>query len=218
VADASTIISNCLNLYDNVTATDAQNTTRRARLLVYLQHVYSYVFALREWQWVFMETPFTIAAQANSAPLSVLTSFMRFGRNGSIFDTDRRIRMREKTRYIEQRTKQQLGGTGFNYPFFAITGGNIQIPYTSSSILNLVGYYVRKPEVLTDTAAALLIPDPYGDTVLLPGLAFRAQESKQDARETWKNQFRDGISEMLMIENPSQTATRRLPLAVRGAW
>ena len=214
------VIDEVIQDYDSLDPSDGDYARRRVRLLGYLQKIHTYVWNFHEWNWTYKETPFTITAGQNSKDLATaIPDFLEWGYNGSLFDTDRKIRLREKTMYVLERTRQQLGGTGFNYSYFAIFGGKIQIPYITPSTLNLTAFHRFYPAQLVDGTTPFTPGlDKYVDTVLIPGLLFRSQQSKQDARETWGQQFMQGLIQMSAVENPVKTGTRRMPLAVRGAW
>lgn len=214
------VIDTVIRDYDSVDPADADYAARRVRLLGYLQMILRYVWNFHEWNFTYKELAFTIAANANSADIAtVLPDFLEFGYNGSIFDTDRKIRLREKTMYVLERTRQQMGSSGFNYSYFAVFGGKIQIPYTATSLLNLLAFYrFVAPTLADDTTPFTFGLDKYTDTVLIPGLLFRSQQSKQDAREVWGQMFQQGLVQMSTVENPVKTGTRKMPLAVRGAW
>lgn len=212
------LIDDLLNYDDGVGASDGDNADRRQRALRWLRQVYHYVWGYRPWEWTYKEsTGLTIASAANSTNLP--TDFLEFSRTGLLHDTDRRIPLRWKSRYLIERYRREYSG-GYNATVFAVWGGKIQIPYTAPSTINLMMFYRFKPEDINDEtdATALVLPDRYAATVIAPALRYKSQVSKQDARDNWGGEFRDGLSQMVGFEFPEKASIRRMPLAVRGGW
>lgn len=215
------IIDSVVSYHDDLgtgEAPAADLTRRRARILNALQFVYELVWNFREWSWTYKESAaFTIASGANStaAITTIMADFLNFGREGHLYDTDRKIRLDEKARYLVEALRRE-SSSSVNSRIFAIFDGKIQIPYTAPSTLNLIAFHRKKAETLADNSTEMVIPDPYADTVLLPGAIWRSQESKRDIRETWKAQFQEGLRQMCELENPGLSAPQKMPLANRG--
>lgn len=214
------LIDNAISYYDDAEPDEAQNAKRRARLLLFLQHIYDYVWNYREWEFTYKEGA-ALVVLANGNNVALPTEYMEFSKRGSVFDTARRIRLQEVSIHLVERMRNELSsasGGGVLNDGFAVSQGKIQLPYTVSSNTSLVPFYRIRAETLVDDTTPMLIPDKYANLVLLPGLVVRTQESKQDARETWGKQFVEGLSQMCMLEQPQKSAVRRLPLHTRGAW
>lgn len=214
MASAKDLIDATVLHYDGVDSTDADNSNRRLMLLSMLQRVYEYVRNYREWEFTYTEASLTITINTNSVDLPA--DYLEFGRNGHLFDMDKRIKMKEETRYTLERLRQEVQSS-IDY-MFCIFGGAVQVPVNASANRNLKIFYRTVAETLTDDATPIAIPDRYCRLVLLQGLIFLAQESKNDARSDWSAQFRDGLSQMCALENPVKTGVRRMPYAVRGGW
>lgn len=192
---------------------DADNATRRAFLLNRLQMINNYVHNFRPWEWTFKEGDVTVTVGQTSTALP--TDFMEFSNEGAVHDAQGNEWVRKGRGFIERLKKQGLSMV--NSRCFAIWDGKIQIPYTvTGSSIVFTCYYRRRPEVLADNSTTMLIPDRYYDTVILPGLTARAQESKQDARDSWFGYLREGLAQMCALENPMMTRGMRIPSAIRG--
>lgn len=206
-----TCIDTALRFYDNIDPDDGDNTSRRARLLSFLQHVYEYIHGYREWEWTFTETAVNISAGQNSVALP--TTFLEFGRNGGLYEVSSKTRLFEISRQeLEQLRQRGSTDTGV----FSIFSGKIQVPGTGAR--SFTAFHRVVAETLVDDDTAFLMPAKYINTVLIPALVYRVQQSKQDARDDWSGQFREGLSQMCALENPMKTSAQRMPLAMRGVW
>lgn len=212
MADAGTIISNAISFYDGVDPDDADNALRRVRLLNFLQHIYDYVWNYRTWQWTYAETTITVGAGDDFVTLP--DDYAEMSPSGRL--TLQRTSYHEISPLKMHRLRKEGPGSLLNV--FSIYGGNINIPSAVSGSTIFDIFYRVRPEALTDDSTALVIPDRYANLVLLPGLIFRTQEGKNDARSTWKEQFQAGLSQMASLENPLKTAANRWPMSYPGAW
>ena len=213
------IISAVISYYDEVDPDDGDNLSRRARLLSFLQQVYDYVWNYHEWEWTYAESTVALVKNQNYAALP--TDFMEFGKQGGLWTSDF-VRMTEITRRRNERFRFETSGST-NTRIFSISGGKIQLGYTPTSNDTAHIYYrtVSDSSTFIDSAGAPvtpLVPAKYDNTVILPGLVYKAQVTKQDARPTWSAEFRDGLAQMSSIERPTKTGAERLPLSVRGAF
>jgi hypothetical protein len=214
VANPDGLIDSTLAYYDGVDPDDGDNAARRAQLLQFLQHVYEYVRNYREWQFTYKTGTITILAGTTS--IAVPTDFMEFGGNGHLYDPSRRLRMIEATIHDFERLRQELTASPDYY--FAVIDDKIHVTVAPAANRALTIIYRTKPETLADGTTTILMPDRYANLTLLPALIYRAQQSKNDARDTWGSQFRDGLSMMCALENPVQTGVRVMPRAIRGGW
>lgn len=221
-----TVINQVIGAVDGLDWTDGDNANRRLTLLLYLQHIYDYVWLFREWEWTFCETDLTVAAAANYATLPIDPAtppvWLEFGRNGGLWNGTKR--WTEVSKYSLERIRQR-GSAQADSGIFAIGGGTIMLPAASASILTLTAFHRFAPEILVDAdepggglTYAFIMPARFVNTVLIPGLTFRMQTGKNDARDVWGGLFRDGLAQMCAIENPMKTGTHRMPLAVPGMW
>lgn len=213
----SAIISAVLNYYDAIDADDADNLGRRARLLRFLDQIYTFVWNIREWEWTFNEDTVSISAGANTGTLP--DDFMEFSRQGGLWSPDH-VRMTEVTRRQLYRYRNETAGST-NTRIFAIAGGAVQLGYTASSaqVLPIAYRMISDSAAFTDTDADdPIIPAKYHATVLIPGLVYKAQVTKQDSRQNWAGEFKEGLAQMCAVENPSKTGVIRMPLSVRGGF
>ena len=204
--------------YDSVDPTDLDNSPLRTKYLHFLQHIYNYVWNIREWEWTYKEAPITVIANSGSAALP--TDFQEIGSQGVLMDS-KRVQFFPKPKYVVERLRR-AGNAGFGsvLNIFAVWGGSLQLPYAVSTDTVFTLFYRMRPEMLADATPGvdMTIPDRYAHTVIIPGLIFRSQEKKQDARQTWSQQFNSGISQMAVAENPSKFENAKMPLARRGVW
>ena len=184
------LIDNAIAFYDNVDPDDFDNAGRRARLVRYAQQVYNYIWNFREWSWTYEEDTTTI--DPPDAVTDLPDDFMEWGKNGSLFDTDRHIRLSEVSKLVLERRFREFTNGSINMPIFSVWANQIHIPYAVTDTLNLTLFYRFIPDVIDDTddTNELTIPDRYMTTVVQPGLVSLTQLSKEDARDDWKGLFR----------------------------
>lgn len=206
------IIDSVIADEDGGVVTDADNAPRRALLLKRLQMINDYVHNYRPWEWTFKEGNVTVLVNTNSIALP--TDFLEFGEDGSVHDAAGNEWRRNGRGFIERLRKQ--GANSFVAFCYAIWDGKIQLAYSPTTATVFTLYYRRRAEVLVDNTTAMLIPDRYRSTVIDPGLTARAQESKQDSRDSWFGYLREGLTQMCKLENPMQTRGMRWPSAIRG--
>lgn len=216
MASAKTLIDVVISDYDSVDETDSDNAALRSKYRRFLQHVYNYVWSVREWEWTYKESALSVLAGADNVALP--TDFLSIGRQGSLFDTNRRVSLRPKAKWLVERVRREGSIGGMTVDCFAVWAGKIQLPYVVSAATPLILFHRFRPETLVDNATEMTIPDRYAETVLLPALIWKAQTKKQDARPTWGEQFQAGLSEMAANENPLLNEPLKMPLAVKGAW
>ena len=200
--------------YDKMDPDDTNFAGTRTAYLGFLQQVYNWIMNYREWPFTYDEQNVTLTSGQDDAAYP--TGFISFGRHGGLWDPARKIKLRELSAITIKRLREE--STGADSLVFGIFDGRIQFPYTASATTTFRALFRIGPETLADGTTALVLPDYYIQTTLMPAFLVRTQESKQDARDSWKGYTRDGLGEMCRNENPMQTGIGRLPLAVRGAW
>jgi hypothetical protein len=217
VAKPTTIIDEVISDYDDVDPTDADYATLRAKYRRFLQHVYNYVWNVREWEWTYKESSLTILSAGNNVALP--NDFLSIGQQGSLFDNGRGVALRPKAKWIVEKLRRQGPLGGLNADIFAVWQSKIQIPYTVGSNTAFTLFHRFRPDTLLDDGATeMLLPDRYAETVLKPALVWRSQTKKQDARPTWGEQFQAGLSHMAAAENPLLAEPAKMPLALKGVW
>jgi hypothetical protein len=199
-------ISSVISYYDGSDPTDSDQDRHRLRLLHWLQHIYEYVWNYREWEWTF---------KSDSIDNNLPADFMEFGRNGGLWSTETGERWHEESKYTIARLNKEARGTS-QLKVFALSSGSLNgaIVTPINTPTNFDIYYRRIAETIADDEVALITPDKYCRTVILPGLIFRAQHGKNDARSEFGGMFREGLAQMCANENPVKTSMGRMPMAL----
>jgi len=212
---AADLIDAVIQDYDAVDPTDVDNSPLRAKYLRYLQQIYNYVWNIREWEWTYAET--LINGNANQDYLALPETYLGMGQQGSLWNDSLRLRLYPKAKYFVERIRRE-NAQGSAVPIFGIWGGQIQLSYVMTTPTPFRLFHRILPETLTDDDTPFTIPNRWELVVLLPGLVWKSQTKKQDARPTWGQQFQAGLSQMAAAENPSQHELLRMPVAVRRGW
>lgn len=223
---SSALLDLILSYTDNISATDADNATRRLRVLQALQEIYEEVWNFREWR--FKLTSGTITVLATTSSIAFPSDFLDMGSEGAVY-SNTGIKMVEKPAQ-ELLEWRQLGiGTGSPVDTYAIfnfdaTSGLplFQIPNTVTSNTAFTVWYNRTAPTLADsttpaTSKLHFIPAQYHNTVLLPGVVAKIRKQKGDTRD-WAAQYSQGLAYMTLRERPRKTAVQQLPRATVGSW
>lgn len=219
--DTSTLLTTVLKFDANISATDADNTQRRARYLQYAQEVFEYVWLYSEWDFSYASTSQTVSAASSSGSLPA--DFLELGQKGMLFNTTTNRKMKE----IPPQDIMEMRARGIvDLNVFAISGYNtttsrkqIQLTHTQG-FTGTVFYRMTAPTLVdtTGTSSNLqYIPYQYHQTVLLPGVRMKARKSVGDMRD-FEQAFEKNIQFMLARERPRKTAVQRLPSTQRGMW
>lgn len=199
-------------------APSAATADRRFQALEFLNHANAFINGFLPWSWSWTESPFTIDAGDRVANLP--DDFLEFGQHGGMFDAAQKIRYREIS-WLEM-SRIRMESSGANPPrVFCVRGANIEIPFDTSSVLVLTGFYRMTTPVYTDPEEdtdELLLPERFCRLVLIPGLTRAMQQSKDDARPDWASELRDGLASMAVADNPQRSTVVRWPLSIPGAW
>lgn len=217
--DTPTLIANVINYTDNVSAADADNTTRRLRVLLAAQEVCDEVWNHAPWPFSYRRTTVAITAGVGSLP----ADFQYFGKYGRVYDdtgrpmTERPFEEVNDLTELSQGTLQDGIYTIFDQD--TTTGQKkIQLPSAVTGISIIIRYKTIAP-TLVDTAGnaskLVLIPVSYHHTVMLPGVVAKIRKSKGDGRD-WKGDYLFGLSKMMAMERILQSTIQQLPMAVGG--
>lgn len=209
------LIDDVIPTQDGVGANDAHNAARRARLLSWLNRIYAYTWSYRPWEVTFKEADVTITA-VNKFFVALPADYLEFSREGFVFEKDQNREYKERPARLVRRIRREFAG-GLQKAIFGIDGGRIIVPFDVGSDTVFALYYRFRAETLIDDATQMVLSDRWAD-VIRAGLVYKAQQSKNDARPDFGAEYQQQLSIMCAIENPMKTSTRRLPLAVRGAW
>jgi hypothetical protein len=223
MATVSGLIDTVLAYTEDISATDNDNTTRRARLLQYMQEVIDEIWNFKEWAFkTVAATTVTVAANANSADLPA--DFQEFGQMGGAWDAQG-ARMQEIP--IQELERVRQGGAqaaANNYLYnnvFAVYGFNtttsrhkLQVPLQSAAITCSISYQ-KIPPTLADTTNTTTnglnyLPVSYHNSVVLAGTVAKAKASTGDARD-WESKYRNGLAYMVARERNKKTAVTRIP-------
>lgn len=223
---SSALIDLVLSYVDNISATDADNSTRRGRILQALQEVFEEVWNYREWK--FKLTTATATVTSGNSSVVVPSDFLELGSSGAIYSPDhKRMVERAPQELLEWR---ELGlGTGSPVDSFAFFDFDSSTGRVMLQILNAVSssqiyklWYNRLAPTLGDSttpSVSLLhtIPAQYHSSVLLPGVTARIKKQKGDTRD-WANQYQQGLAYMVLRERHHKSSVQQLPRATVGSW
>lgn len=220
--NTKTLIDAVLNYTDNIGATDADNATRRARMLQYAQEVFDYVWLYADWHWAYRTT--TGGSVGSDGIMAAPTGFSRFGGKGGLYrSTDGRQCDEEfdMANFLHRYNNSHRD----NLEKFCRWGQNsttgaqqFRFYATSGTITSL---YLTQPPTLVDvdnetTSNLFFIPPSYHSTVLLPGVISKTRVSKGDMRDFEKDFIR-GLGLMHAKEVANQTGAQVLPYT-RRMW
>lgn len=210
-------VDQLIRYQDNVHPSDGGYGNRITRTLLRLQQAYDEIEIFREWSWRIKTDTGTVTAPATS--VTVPTDYASLGRSGKFFlraaapdiwTPLSQAAPEEVADYIDQQS------SGEALPeIFAIYTGAVNFPYAGSNLLYKLRY-LKAPKTLVYglPADTFEIPAAYHNTVILAGAIARMQQGKGDAREDWKGQFRQGLSEMVSRERDPESEARQLPESV----
>ncbi len=217
------IISQVLARDDNISETDADNATRRTRLLEYLREIVAEVWWRRDWTW--KKTRATVTVPSGQGYVSLPADFASFGMYGGVYRPTGgaggdgvKLEMKPESVITDLRESGYSTGTP---TIFAIFGQDpttylqyIQIPNNPGDVPLVLWYQPNPPTI--DEAANVenikKIPEKYHQLVVVPGLRAKARESKGDAM--WQKALADyekGLVWMQAEENRFQGEYRQLP-------
>lgn len=223
---ASALIDLIIAYTDNVSATDADNATRRLRLLQYAQEVFENVWNYREWR--FKLTSANVTVLAGGQNVVVPANFLDFGEQGGVYDSIGRKLVEKTPQQILEWRELGIGAGSPSYTwaifdYDATTGQalfQIQTPVTSNTTFKL--WYNRLAPTLGDSTTPSIsnlhfIPAQYHNSVLLNGVAAKARKIKGDTRD-WENAYQRGLVDMVVRERSHKTALQQMPRSVIRSW
>jgi hypothetical protein len=143
--------------YDRSDPASATNASRRLQCLAWLQQMQDYIecYPGREWYWTFAEGSLTFTAGDVFAILP--TNFMEFGRNGGVFDSNKR-RWDEISIHVLMRMRYEGTASSNQYVFAKAGAGLVQIPFAQSATIVLPIVYRSRPPILVDDAGTEEVP------------------------------------------------------------
>lgn len=223
---SSALIDLILSYTDNISATDADNSTRRLRILQAAQEIFDEVWQFREWK--FRLTTGNVTVTTGNSSVVVPSDFLELGSSGAVYSPDhKRMVERAPQELLEWR---ELGiGTGSPVDSFAffdydVTTGRIMFQILNAVTSNQIYkfWYNRFSPTLGDSTTPSVsnlhfVPAQYHNTVLVPGVAAKIRKQKGDTRD-WEGQYQRGLTEMVLRERQHKSSVQQLPRATVGSW
>ncbi len=208
------LLTDVLSYTDNVSATDADNAKRRARVLSYLQQTVEFVWNYRPWRFLYKRGTFTISSDGTGI---LPSDFGQFGWKGRLY-TSTGERMDEEVDaadLVGRFLRGERNTTDYSLLDYdsSTSKPKIQTLQVSGTLTAL---YCRHVPTVADSSAVLPIPLDYHNTVLLPGTIVKARKSKGDVRD-FQSEFLVGLDLMCKKEAPMQGTAQDFPL-VRQGW
>lgn len=228
----SALIDLVLNYTDNVSATDADNTTRRARILQYAQEVCDEVRSMRDWPFKYDTLTLTGTAGNNFIEIPSATGVLEsLSYHGNLYRGT--TKMHEVALGHLFRARQ----TGLStFPISDIfswgmindastdaddTEFRIQLAITLTVNTSYELFGVAAPVTLVDQTNAtnklpIAIPAAFHNTVVLPGVIARVKREKGEEGNYWQI-YQRGIADMASRLSERKSVTNRMPRAV-SSW
>lgn len=207
---------------ENIKGSSADYADRRLRLLDYLREVEQEIWYLRDWVWKLKRT--TAVVPGGTHYVKVPDDFASFGPSGGVYQDMSgggdgiRFDLLTESEILDERERPN---TGTNPHVFSLFDRDpttfqplIQMPSNVIDVPIAIWYQPLAPEI--DEGANVnnikLIPERFHQLVLIPGVRYKARESKSDDR--WKNSLQEyerGKQRMLTEETRWQGRVRQLP-------
>lgn len=205
------LIDDVMQYVYNISAADADNTDRRARVLQYYQDTVDEVWLVREWPFSFKEATVAIGSDGSG---TLPTDYLELGSLGGVYDTNG-VKL-EEIPFPALKSKLIRGQTQAPPREFAIfSNGAAMKIRTLGSNTNVYFQYRTTPITVTDAAAAPTpIPEGHHNSVLLAGTAAKAAHSIGDPRQEWEQSFQAGLRRMMLTERPRKTSIQKMPRAI----
>lgn len=214
------IIDEVLQRTDNIRGAPADYADRRTRLLVYLREVQDELWWLRDWPWRMKRS--TVTFPANVGYVTVPADFHDWGHDGTLYGVDHDpLDVVPERVILDMRERGFTTATPDRYAIFGMDDSGmaptyrklIQIP-TNTIALTLGIWYMSTPPTLDEAAnveAINRIPAQYHRRVVVPGVRYKAERSKSDARaEMTKGEYEEGKASMLQKESRDANKMTRL--------
>lgn len=202
---------------DNIMGSPADYTDRRARLLVYLRETVDDLWWLRDWPWRMKRSTVTFTNGEGIVPVD----FHDWGHDGALYNNENdAMDVADQRTVMDLRERNYQTATPRLYSMFGLDDSGmaptyrklIQIPYGAS--LTLPIYYLSLPPTLDEGAnvnAIKRVPEQYHRSVIVPGVRYRAERSKSDARAAEsKIEYEEGKKAMLRKESRDSNRLVRL--------
>lgn len=218
------LIDQILNYFDQISATDADNATRRIMVLEWLQEVVDQFWHERPWRWAYATT--TVTVPDGQGYVALPSDFQEFGPYGGVYDSQGRNLLEVNPQSIQDYRTAASSPIAFPGGFGVFMADNgvqrFQIPENSGDQTFTIWYKKTPPTCLDSTNASTngmnYIPSQYHYSVILAGVKAKAARSKADQRTgEWEALFQRGLNRAIVNERGRRSSTRRMPRAV-SAW
>jgi hypothetical protein len=221
---SAAMIDQLLNYFDQISATDADNATRRVMVLEWLQEVVDEFCHERPWRWLYTTT--TVTVPDGQGYIALPSDFQEFGPYGGVYDSQGRNLLELSPQAIQDYRTSVSTGIAFPGGFAVFMADNgvqrFQIPENSGAQTFTI-WYKKTPPTCADSTNANTnglnyIPTQYHYSVILAGLKAKAARSKADARAPeLEMMFQRGKDRAAVLERGRRSSTRRMPRAV-SSW
>lgn len=214
----SQLIDQILHSGDNVSLSASDYGDRRTRISEYAIWTINDFTFRRHWKFRRKKSSLlTLSAGSVSVP----TDFIALGPYGGLYSGATGDRLRETDEQEVQDIRQANGDNQWVFSIFSQDGTTglqlIQVP--TPAALTLYAWYERGVPTLDESTNVdklkIAVPEPYHQTVLIPGILAKTQRSKGDSRTVeYLQAYEDGIKNAIRDEKRQQSGTRRAP----GFW
>ena len=228
----SGLIDVVLNVTDNVSSTDADNATRRLRILQYAQEVCNEVRAMQDWSFKYVIASLTGTAGNNFIDIPSATAVIEsLGDHGNLYrDTTKMHEVALGHLFKARQTGLATypasdifswGSTNAASTDADDTEFRIFLAVTLSANTTYSLYAVAAPPTLVDITDAtnklpLAIPSAFHNTVVLPGVIAKVKREKGEQGNYW-DVYQKGIADMASRLRQRKTVANRMPRAV-SSW
>lgn len=223
MATTASLIDHLLANYSNVTANDADNTARRARLLQFCQEAFDWIW--NSGDYTFSYTTGTVSITSGSDSGDLPADFMEFGVMGGIFDNSTLGQMEEITP-VRAYADVIAGAAGNNRDQISLYGINtstarltLKTPGNVGANTTIKVLYRSIPATLADSATVATsnlyrIPLAYHNTVITPLAVSKTLASMGDVRAgEFRAEAERGLRVLQARERARKTVTQFLPYA-----
>lgn len=215
------VIDQVIERSDNIKGTPADYSDRRLRLLDYLREVVDEIWWLRDWPWRMKSGTVTVPAGAGA--VVVPADFNDWGHEGGIYGADGQpLDPVSEREILDLREAGHRSDTPDRYSIFDEDSTGmaptyrkmLQFPMNDAAV-TLKLWYQATPPALDESSNnnnLRFIPVQYHRNTIVPGVRFKSQQSKSDARSAQsKVEYEAAKAAMLTAEARDRNRIRQLP-------
>lgn len=201
---------------DNTAPSDSDVTDLGTRILEELIAIVNDVAFRRPWRW---RRRTSTALTFSSGAITVPTDFAEFGPFGGLYNVATGEDLDEVDEKEIMMLRQRLSTRTDIFAIFDqdTTSGlqELQVPFTGSGFQAYTSYLCAPPTLdytTNNDKLKVAIPVQYHQLVLVPGVQWRRQRSKGDARSSeYQGQYEAGINAMRRNEKQRRTESVQMP-------